>query len=58
MAKRLPTIPGAFSEQEEEFFRAGSMTAQTEPVESFEDLDVGYEPPRLWQRIFKKSAKR
>jgi hypothetical protein len=52
MATRLQTIPGWFSDQEEEFFRAGTLLAQAEPVESFEDLDAGYEKPGFFRRLF------
>ena len=59
MATRMPTLPGTFSEEEEEFFRAGMAMAQDEVVDTFEDLDVGYEPQGLWQRLFgRRSAKR
>lgn len=52
MATRIQTIPGWFSAQEEEFFQAGTLQAQVEPMESFEDLDVGYERPGLLRRLF------
>jgi len=60
MANRLPTMPGSFSEQEEEFFRVGATIGQAEPIETFEDLDAGREPnPGLWRRMFgRRSAKR
>jgi hypothetical protein len=54
----MQTVPGAFSEDEEEFFRAGNAMAQVDPVETFDDLDAGYEPRGLWQRLFgRRSAK-
>ena len=52
MATRMNTLPGGFSLEEEEFFRAGAAIGQVEPVDTFEDLDVGYERPGLWQRLF------
>jgi hypothetical protein len=52
MATRIQTIPGWFSDQEEEFFQAGTVQAQVEPVDTFDDLDVGYERPGLLRRLF------
>lgn len=52
MATRIQTIPGWFSDQEEEFFQAGTVQAQVEAVESFDDLDAGYEKPGLLRRLF------
>ncbi|MEZ4367757.1 MAG: DUF4388 domain-containing protein [Kofleriaceae bacterium] len=44
---------GAFSDDEEAFFRAGTAPAPTPApkVEVFEDLDRGYEPLGFWQRL-------
>jgi hypothetical protein len=56
MATRLQTLPGWFSDEEEEFFRAGTVTDQAEPVDTFADLDVGYERPGLLQRFFGRRA--
>jgi hypothetical protein len=48
----------SFSEVEEEFFRAGSNRAATEPgVEDFSDLDEGYKPVSIWQRMFGKKPR-
>lgn len=52
MATRIQTLPGWFSDQEEEFFRAGSVQAQVEPAETFDDLDAGYERPGFFRRLF------
>jgi len=38
----------AFTELEEEFFRAGEALEQ---LGSRADLDDGYEPPSLWRRL-------
>ena len=44
-----------FSETEEAFFKRAD-TSQPQPaahrVESFDDLDEGYEPPKFWDRVF------
>ena len=44
---------GAFSQIEEEFFRAGSeKTAAPLPSPvTFDDLDEGYQPPKFWDRV-------
>jgi hypothetical protein len=52
MATRIQTLPGWFSDEEEEFFRAGTALGQIEPVDTFEDLDAGRERPGLWRRLF------
>jgi hypothetical protein len=52
MATRMQTLPGTFSDDEEEFFRAGMAMSEVEPVDTFADLDADYEPPSLWERIF------
>jgi hypothetical protein len=53
MTRNMAVVPagaGAFSDDEEEFFRAGAT--EVDPVvESFADLDEGYSPPSLWSRI-------
>ena len=45
----------AFSDVEEEFFRAGAEKATKAPVapvvESFDDLDEGYQPVGFWDRL-------
>lgn len=41
-----------FSMDEEEFFQDGDRTEATQPVETFADLDEGYRPLTLWQRLF------
>ncbi|HUJ57393.1 MAG TPA: DUF4388 domain-containing protein [Kofleriaceae bacterium] len=53
----------AFSEAEEAFFRrADHGHAPHHPpahhVESFADLDEGYEPPKFWDRVFGRRRKR
>jgi len=50
----------AFSDTEEEFFKKGP---KTEPVvkveiETFEDLDEGYEPQGFWDRVFGRKPKK
>ena len=42
----------AFSEAEEAFFRGAEKTGTVPKVESFEDLDEGYQPPGFWDRVF------
>ncbi len=37
---------------EEEFFQHGNRTETTQPIETFADLDEGYRPLTLWQRLF------
>jgi hypothetical protein len=54
MTPMTQTTPGGFSEEEEEFFRAGIAMSQVEPVETFEDLEAGYQPTGLWQRLFSR----
>jgi hypothetical protein len=49
-------IAAAFSDDEEEFFRAGHETAAP-PAESFSDLDDGYQPQSFWQRVLGKKPK-
>jgi hypothetical protein len=46
----------AFTEVEEEFFRAGSALSQPQPVETFNDLDDGYRPTPLLRRLFARKA--
>jgi hypothetical protein len=49
----------AFSAEEEEFFkRAESGTAQVPKLESFDDLDDGYQPRTFWGRVFGKNDKK
>ena len=52
MAKRSPTVPGAFSEVEEEFFRAGEAATAPETAEPFYE-----EQPSLWQRLFRRQPR-
>jgi hypothetical protein len=47
----------AFSEAEEEFFRAGEA-ADPDPVDTFADLDDGRRPVSLWQRLFARGSRR
>jgi hypothetical protein len=47
----------SFSVVEEEFFRHGERRDVTEPVETFADLDEGYRPVSIWQRIFGKKSR-
>ncbi|MBA3458103.1 MAG: hypothetical protein H0T42_33785 [Deltaproteobacteria bacterium] len=53
----------AFSEAEEAFFRAGtekapsSKAAVTAPVDTFDDLDEGYQPVGFWDRLRGKKKK-
>jgi hypothetical protein len=53
MAKRSPTVPGAFSEVEEEFFRAGESGSQTEAAEPHYEDDE----PSLWRRLFRRQPR-
>lgn len=49
----------AFSDVEEAFFKtAESHTHSVPKLESFDDLDEGYEPPKFWERVFGKKKKR
>lgn len=52
-----PAPSGSFTEAEEAFFQAGHQLAASDPdpVESFDDLDEGYEVPRtFWQRLLRR----
>ena len=43
----------AFTDVEEAFFKkAETGPVRTTKVESFDDLDEGYEPPKFWDRVF------
>jgi hypothetical protein len=47
----------AFTQEEEAFFKSAehppqAHTASTPRVESFDDLDEGYQPPKFWDRVF------
>lgn len=45
--------PRPFTPAEEAFFAAGTQELEVSPAESFDDLDVGYEPkPSLISRFF------
>jgi hypothetical protein len=44
----------SFSAVEEAFFREGDRI-EAEAIENFTDLDEGYRPVTLWQRLFAKS---
>ena len=59
-AMRVAKDAAHFSATEEAFFKAGSTLAQQPraPVESFDDLDEGYQPRTFWQRLFNKPATR
>ena len=46
----------AFTDAEEEFFRAGATVGEPEPVETFSDLEEGYRPPKLLRRLFGRPA--
>lgn len=53
---QLVSVP-AFTDVEEEFFRAGDAVAHAaQSAESFDDLDVGYERPGLLRRLFSRAA--
>jgi hypothetical protein len=47
----------SFSHVEEEFFRDGNRRDAVEPVETFADLDEGYRPVTIWQRMFGKKPR-
>lgn len=49
-----------FSDDEEAFFQAGRDIESREPppVENFDDLDDGYQPVSLWQRLFGRRNRR
>jgi len=47
----------AFSDVEEEFFRIGNALSEAEPVESFSDLDIDFQRPSLWQRLFSRAPR-
>jgi hypothetical protein len=43
----------AFTETEEAFFNKAEPQTHTAPrIESFDDLDEGYQPPKFWDRVF------
>ncbi len=46
----------AFSDEEEEFFKAGLRSADSNapPAESFNDLDDGYEPSGFWDKFLNR----
>ncbi len=47
-----------FTIDEEAFFNAKeSHTAAVPKLESFDDLDEGYEPPKFWDRVFGRKKK-
>lgn len=51
----------AFTDIEEDFFRAGAEKAArppTNPGESFDDLDEGYRPVGFWDRLLGRKPKR
>ena len=48
----------AFTDVEEEFFRAGNALAEAEAIESFSDLDIDFQRPSLWQRLFARKQER
>jgi hypothetical protein len=47
----------SFTLVEEEFFKSGNRTDPTGPIETFADLDEGYQPPSLWQRLLGKKQR-
>jgi hypothetical protein len=48
----------AFTDEEEEFFRAGVAREVAELVDSFEDLDAGYTPTKFWDAMVGRRPKR
>lgn len=42
----------AFSDTEEAFFNRAERTAPAPKLESFDDLDEGYQPAGFWDRVF------
>ncbi|MBA2542757.1 MAG: hypothetical protein H0V17_24140 [Deltaproteobacteria bacterium] len=42
---------------EEEFFQNGNRPDPTEPIETFSDLDEGYQRQSLWQRLLGKKQR-
>jgi hypothetical protein len=50
----------AFTDVEEEFFRAGNALSEGEAIESFSDLeiDIDVQRPSLWQRLFARMQER
>jgi hypothetical protein len=56
MAKASRDSVRSFSNAEEDFFRSGEQATVEPPgpIESFSDLDEGYQRPTLWQRLFGK----
>jgi hypothetical protein len=52
MANRSPTVPGAFSEVEEEFFRAGESGVEPEASEPFYE-----DEPSIWRRLFRRQPR-
>jgi len=51
MANRARDSARSFTLQEEAFFRDGERHETTQPIETFTDLDEGYQPRTLWQRL-------
>jgi hypothetical protein len=47
----------SFSVVEEAFFRERTETLGIEPIETFADLDEGYQRPTLWQRLLGKKPR-
>ena len=57
-AAAAAAINAAFSDDEEEFFRAGhESTTAGPPAESFSDLDDGYQPQSFWDRMLGRKPK-
>jgi len=47
-----------FTHEEEAFFNANHSNTNAVPkLESFDDLDEGYEPPKFWDRVFGRKKK-
>jgi hypothetical protein len=48
----------AASAAEEAFFRKSEQTLPQPKIESFDDLDEGYEPVGFWDRVFGRKPKK
>lgn len=48
----------ALTAAEEEFFKQAPKTEAVMKVETFDDLDEGYEPPGFWDRVFGRKPKK
>jgi len=54
MTTRARESARSFTFEEEQFFRDGERVESTQPIETFADLDAGYRPPSLWERLLGK----